>query len=360
MENNLKYKYPTELSDFSRTLDEKVNAYFKERNISKNANFHTACKGILWFSLLIISYAIIMSDRLSSYWLIVAFVAHGFAQLFMTYNISHDANHGAYSANPKINLSLSYTFDLVGINSYIWRLLHNTSHHSFINVKGKDSAITSNSLLRFSPHEKFSPLHKYQYLYAPIAYTLSTLYWVLTKDFYCFFSKKTYGNKVIEKHETKELIILILTKLFYYTYMLLLPIMFLSEAWYVIVLGFLIMHAFIGFHIALIFQPCHINDDSAYPQADKSGHLSNDFVSHVFSTTCDYSRKKTFTTWMLGGLNLHIIHHMYPNICHIHYPALTEILIETAEEFGYKYREHKDVKVAFTAHLSSLKTLGNA
>lgn len=360
MNENRPYKYQKTLesSNFSRTLNERVNTYFSDRGISRHANAHMIWKSIFFLSFWIGTYALIMTNWFSPLWLIVMYVIHGFSQLLVTYNISHDANHKAYSSNPKVNDLLSRTFDLVGINSYIWRLLHNTSHHSFVNVQGKDTAITSDKLLRFAPDEEWYPLHRYQHIYAPILYSFSTLQWVLTKDFYWFFFRQDYGNRRIEKHPTKELIILIATKLFYFGHTLVIPIIFLSVPWYVIVIGFLLMHAFIGFHIAYIFQPCHITVDSAYPTADENGELPSDIINHVFSTTCDFSRTKPVRTWMLGGLNLHIIHHMYSTICHVHYPDLTEIIRETAEEFGYNYRESETAWTSFGGHLKKLKELG--
>jgi len=354
----LRYKGTETSREFGQVLSHRVDQYFIERGISKHANTHMILKGVLWFSLWIGTYLLLISGWFSPLGLVAMFVVHGFAQLFMTYNIAHDANHGAYSSDPKVNRFLSCVFDLVGISSYIWRLLHNTSHHSFVNVEGKDRAIKSSSLLRFSPEEQWSRNHRYQHIYGPVLYLLPTLYWVLVKDFYHLFCGRKYGNRLVTNHPLNEYVFLFVTKAFYFTYMLVIPIMVLSVAWYWIVLGFLAMHACIGFHIALIFQPTHITEGTEYPHPDEEGFLTKDFILHVLSTTADYSRKKPFTTWMLGGLNLHIIHHMFPTICHVHYRPLTEIIKETAEEFGYRYRENETVFVAFLAHLRMLKSLG--
>ena len=181
---------------------------------------------------------------------------------------------------------------------------------------------------------------------------------MLTKDFYFFIFHQDYGNEHVTKHPLKEWIILFAGKLFYFGHILVIPLLFLSVPWYAIVIGFLLMHAFNGFHIALIFQPCHITLKSEYPAANENGELPSDHINHVFSTTCDFSRKKPFRTWMLGGLNLHTAHHMYAAICHVHYPALTEILIKTANEFGYNYREFETVGPAYMNHLKMLRKLG--
>ncbi|MCU1244468.1 MAG: Linoleoyl-CoA desaturase, partial [Acidobacteria bacterium] len=90
------------------------------------------------------------------------------------------------------------------------------------------------------------------------------------------------------------------------------------------------------------------------------GHIANDYIQHVFDTTSDYARGNRFAIWLLGGLNLHVIHHMFPSICHVHYAALSPIVKSTAEEFGLVYRENRTISGAFLAHLRWLKVLGNA
>ena len=111
-------------------------------------------------------------------------------------------------------------------------------------------------------------------------------------------------------------------KAFYYTYMLVIPLLYLERA---VVLDRRRVrgHAFLlGFTLALIFQPNHFNEWAAYPEADEEGHIANNYIRHIFDTTSDYARGNPVANWVLGGLNLHVIHHMFPRICHVHYPAL--------------------------------------
>jgi linoleoyl-CoA desaturase len=108
------------------------------------------------------------------------------------------------------------------------------------------------------------------------------------------------------------------------------------------------------------FQPNHFNESSTFPEADEEGGISNNYIRHIFDTTVDYARGNPFATWILGGLNLHVIHHMFPGICHVHYPALTKIVKSTAEEYGLSYRENRTITGAFLAHLKWLKRLGSA
>jgi linoleoyl-CoA desaturase len=352
-----KFKQKVTSSGFSKALSQQVDGYFRQRGISRHANLEMISKTILGFALWIGTYLWLMTGRFSSLEVIGVYVVHGFAQLYMAFNIGHDANHGAYSKSKRLNRALGCVFDLVGGSSYMWRLMHNDSHHAFVNIRGADTTLLSGNVFRFSPHEPRQPYHRYQHLYAPFLYCLCTLDWVLAKDFR-WLAPQSFGNRKIVKHPPGELVLLFVAKAFYYTYMLVIPLRYLSVPWYSIVLGFIVMHLLLGFTMALIFQPNHFNEAAAFPEADEEGRISNNYISHIFDTTVDYARGNPFATWILGGLNLHVIHHMFPGICHVHYPALTKIVKATAEEYGLRYREARTVTGAFLAHLRWMKRLG--
>ena len=354
-----KYQHGVVSRDFSKALAQRVDAYFKGRGISRHANGGMIFKSILGFALWIVTWIWMMTGQFSPVAIVGVYVVHGLAQLYMAFNIAHDANHGAYAGSDTVNRVLACVFDLVGVSSYMWRLLHNHAHHSFVNIRGADTTLVSGRLFRFSPHDERRSIHRFQHLYAPLIYSLSTLDWTLTKDFRWLVCRR-FGNRDIVRHPLHELVILFAGKTFYFTYILVLPLLYLDVPWYSIVAGFIAMHFVLGFIIALIFQPNHFNEHASYPEADGEGHIANDYIQHIFETTSDYARGNAFAIWILGGLNLHIIHHMFPTICHVHYAGLTPLVKSTAEEFGLRYRENRTIGGAFLAHLRWLKTLGTA
>jgi len=62
----------------------------------------------------------------------------------------------------------------------------------------------------------------------------------------------------------------------------------------------------------------------------------------------------------MGSINIHVIHHTFPDVCHVHYPKLTPILKKTCEEYGLTYKEYKTFPEAFAAHIGMLKHLSRA
>jgi linoleoyl-CoA desaturase len=353
-----KFTEPVTASGFSKALSLRVDDYFQSRGISRHANLEMISKTVLGIVATIAAYTWLMTGRFTPLEVVGVYVVLGFAQLHMAFNIAHDANHGAYARSKRVNRVLACTFDLVGVSSYMWRLMHNDSHHAFVNVRGADSTFDSGNIFRFSPQDKIRPFHRYQHLYAPFIYCLSSLDWTVTKDFRWLLREKKFGNRNVIRHPTSELILRFTAKAFYFTYMIVLPMIFLDVPWYTVIAGFIVMHFFVGFTIALIFQPNHFNENSTFPEADEQGHISNNYIRHIFDTTSDYARGNPFANWILGCLNLHVIHHMFPLICHVHYPALSQIVKETAEEYGLTYRENRTVSGAFLAHLRWLRMLG--
>jgi linoleoyl-CoA desaturase len=270
-------------------------------------------------------------------------------------NIAHDSNHNAISPARSVNKVLNYVFDVCGINSYMWRILHHRGHHSCINLHGEDDALTGRRVFRFTPHEPCSRMQRFQHIYALFFYALFSLDYVFVRDFECFFfPAHEYLKRT--KHPAREYAILFAGKGFYLTYMIILPIVLLGKSPLLVALAFLLTHMIIGLSVSLVFQTTHTVDSTYFPS--RRSEFDNG-VDHIFATTADYATGNPLVGWLVGGLNHHIVHHLCPFVCHTHYAALTRIVKETSEEFGVPYRQNPTVRQALAQHLSLLKRLGS-
>jgi linoleoyl-CoA desaturase len=268
----------------------------------------------------------------------------------------HDATHDAYSPNRKTNGIWGYSFDWIGGNQYLFRLMHG-AHHGFVNIHGIDVTLETHGLFRFTPHEPYRWYHRFQHFYTPILYMLAHIHWVFIKDFKWFFIEKSVGNVKNIKTPFQEYVILIVSKIFYLTVSLILPMLILSAPLAITILGFISIHILPSITFALIFQVTHVFDGTSYPEPDNNGTIDNSYAIHVLETTADFSRKSKIGNWLMGCINIHVIHHIFPKICHVHYPALTKILIEVANEYGLEYKENKTFWLALKKHLKMLKSL---
>ena len=289
-------------------------------------------------------------------WEFVAiYLVNGLAQTFLLLNIAHDSNHNAISSARSVNKALNYVFDLCGISSYMWRILHHRGHHSCINLHGEDDALTGRRIFRFTPHEPRSPMQRFQHIYALLFYALFSLDYVFVRDFACFFFP---GHDYLKrtKHPAREYAILFAGKAIYLTYMIVLPILLLKKSPLLVAVAFLLTHVIIGLSVSLVFQTTHTVESTYFPS---SRNEFDNGVYHIFATTADYATANPLVGWLAGGLNHHIAHHLCPFVCHTHYPSLTRIVKETSREFGIPYRENPSVRQALAAHFSLLKRLGS-
>ena len=117
------------------------------------------------------------------------------------------------------------------------------------------------------------------------------------------------------------------------------------------------MHFTCGFIIAVIFQLAHVVEETNFPQPDENGKIATNFVIHQLHTTANFARKNLPLSWFVGGLNFQIEHHLFPNICHVHYREISTIVRDTALEFGLPYHQNT-LFGAIASHAKHLYQLG--
>lgn len=346
--------------DFVITLNKRVNEYFRSNNIGKQANGEMYRKTVFMFALYFIPYALGMSGFISSAigLLLVAF-AMGLGLAGIGLSVMHDANHGAYSTKPWVNTALGYSLNLVGANAFNWKIQHNVLHHSFTNVHDHDEDISPRGVLRFSPDTPWKWIHTYQYIYAWPFYGLMTFVWVISKDFARLANYQKTGLVKKQKADAlSEWLILFATKLVYIAYIFILPILFTPLLWWQLLLGIFLMHYVAGFILAIIFQPAHVVEGIEFPVPDKNNTLENTWAVHQLRTTSNFGNKSRWFSWYVGGLNFQVEHHLFPNVCHVHYRHLASIVRTTALEFGLPYKSFDSFWLALGGHIRLLKQLG--
>ncbi len=347
--------------EFSKTLRERVNLHFKTKAICKTANNSMYGKTVLMLTLffgplILINLGLITSTPI----LFLVYIIAGLGMAGIGMGVMHDAIHGSYSKNQKINRLMGCTFNLIGANSTVWRIQHNQLHHTFTNIEHADDDLNAPFFLRFSPHAKKYWLHRFQHIYIWFFYGMATLSWITTKDFVRIKRYHAMGF-LDKKNEFKNaLISMVGWKLLYYSYALILPMIIVPLPWWVVLLAFLGMHFVTGLLISLVFQVAHILPSSEFPLPDENGIIAGDWYTHQFATTSNFSPRSGFFSWLIGGLNYQIEHHLLPNVCHIHYKELSKIVVHTAKEFDMPYTTKNSFASAIWSHVKMLRQLGTA
>ena len=347
-------------SDFSKTLKERVDAYFKENGLSRQGDWRMYAKTVLMLGLFFTPWAFIAFGGTGGGWQFwVAEIVMGFGLAGIGLNVMHDANHGSFSKHKWVNQTVSYVLDLVGGSSALWRIQHNVLHHSFTNIEGLDEDIDTPGILRFTPNRPLKKIHKLQFIYAWGFYSIMTLFWMTAKD---WLALARYRKKGLVKSSgssvgqlTRDLII---SKVLYFGYIMVLPALFSGLPFWKIILGWMVMHAVTGLILASIFQPAHVLEDLQFAQGEKGASMEDDNLSHQLKSTANFGTRSRLFTWMCGGLNHQIEHHLFPQVCHIHFSDLAPIVRKTAEEFGLPYRSSTTFAGALALHTKMLWKLG--
>ncbi|PVX45282.1 linoleoyl-CoA desaturase [Flavobacterium sp. 103] len=343
---------------FFRTLNSRVNSYFKENNIEKTGNWKIHLKTVILFTVFLVPYFLILTLDMLFWAHLLLTIVMGIGMAGIGMNVMHDANHGSYSTKSWVNKFMGGTIYVLAGNVHNWQVQHNVLHHTYTNIIGHDEDLEAGRIMRFSKEAEWHKFHKFQQYYAVFLYGLLTFNWAITTDFKQMSSyikrKLSYGEPKSPKVLWTTLII---TKVIYLSIWIVLPIV-IGITWWKVLVGFFVMHYTAGLILSIVFQLAHVVDEAANPQPNETGEMENTWAIHQLFTTVNFAPKNKIVNWYTGGLNHQIEHHIFPHISHVHYGKIAKIVKETAKECQLPYYEYKTMTAAVVAHFKHLRTLG--
>lgn len=344
-------------STFYATVRKRVDGYFEENQLSVHANNAMWFKAIFFLGTFVTLYLGILIGDLNIYLKLSMAILLGMFGAFVGFNICHDAIHKAFSANQKVNKTFSFLFSLIGASAYVWSICHNIVHHTYTNISGHDEDIdVAPGLIRFSEDEPVNKIQRYQHIYAFGLYSLAMLSWVFRKDYKKFFQTKI-GSQVAN-HPKIEYFNLFFFKFLYYFLFIILPLIVIDVTWWQFLIGFLAMQFAQGLVLGLVFQLAHVVEGTSFPELNDEGNIEEAWAAHQMMTTANFAVNSNIAAFLCGGLNRQVEHHLFPKICHIHYPAIGKIVKETALEFNLPYIESPTFFTALASHYRMLRKLG--
>jgi linoleoyl-CoA desaturase len=268
------------------------------------------------------------------------------------FNVQHDASHGAYARSRGVNRVLAHGLDLLGGSSYVWRTKHNHLHHTHPNVAGRDDDIDIGILGRLSPAHRRLPFHRLQHFYLWILYGFLSAKWFLLDDFVAL-ARGRVGGGVLPRPGTVDLIVLFAGKVVFATMAFVLPALF--HPFWVVLIFYGVTSFTLGLTLAIVFQLAHCVEEADFSTA---GDEEGDFALRQLGSTVDFAHGNRLLTWYLGGLNYQVEHHLFPRICHVHYPALAPIVRQACADHGVTHRTHPTFRSALRSHYRWLRRMG--
>ena len=340
-----------EKKEFLKVVKQRVDAYFRAAGISRNATWGTKVKAVTLIVLMFTIYGLILSDPFPFWGMLPLWAFLGVFHGFIGINISHDALHGSFSSNQTVNQWVGYTYDLVGLSSFVWKQTHNVEHHTYTNIAGHDPDIDKPYLLRLSPHDEWHSFHRFQKWYIWLLYGFVGVNWIHYTDYVLFFRYK-------DKMATRDKIAFFGFKLLYNILFVLMPFLVMQAPWWQILAGYFVLQFVGGLTVALIFQLAHLVEGVKFPLPDEQLLIPEYWGVHEMMTTSNFGRKNPFLNILLGGLNFQVEHHLFPNVSHGHYYSISPIVKATAEEFSIPYNEYDSFIAAVKSHYRHLAKMG--
>jgi linoleoyl-CoA desaturase len=272
------------------------------------------------------------------------------------FSVAHDGNHGAYSARSWLNKLMGVGYDAIGASSYIWRWKHNVLHHSFPNIPELDEDIQRYPLFRLTPSQARLPAHRLQFLYAWVLYTLLVFKWQLFSDFRDLYRGKT-GEHEFARPRGPELGLFWAGKIFFAVWAFALPALF-HPLWQVAVF-YALTAMLLSLIMSTVFQIAHCFEDARSAPFDPATRIiDREWARHQVESCADFGRGNRLLSWYVGGLNFQTEHHLFPAVCHVHYPALAPIVETTCAEYGVRYTAFASLREGIASHSRWLYRMG--
>ena len=349
-------KFSNSSQSFHTELKKRISNYFEEVGKSQTGNYSLFIKAVI----LMVSFAFIYIHLVfftpNAFWAIVESVLLGGLTAAIGFNVMHDGAHGSFSKYKWVNSVAAFSLNILGGNSFMWNMKHNVVHHAYTNVDGIDDDIDIQPWMRMSETQKKYRLHKYQHLYFWVLYSVLYIFWIFVLDYQKYFKSKV-GTMPLKKMKLSDHLVFWGFKLFHAFLFIGLPIYMLGFTDWLI--SFTIFTCVAGFVLSMVFQLAHTVEHTAFPVADvQTGKMEDEWAVHQIKTTANFATNNPVVSWLVGGLNFQIEHHLFPKISHVHYPAISKIIRQACQEYGLVYIEYPRVRYAVASHVAFLRQMG--
>lgn len=262
-----------------------------------------------------------------------------FFAMLLAVNVVHDASHNAFLRGKRANARLSFLAALpLGLDADCWRVRHVMFHHGFTNIEFYDPDTTENGLLRQMPSQRWRPFMRAQRFYWPLVAGLTFPWYIWVVDWL-----DRCGLTPVTPHLARGGFmgwsLFLSSKLIHLTLTLLLPLWLLADRFGIMTMLAVYVLSQIGASLifVMLIVGTHWAKGHTHHPAEH-GKMPQGRLAHAFATTFDWTPTPAGMGYWLGGINLHLTHHLFPHWNHRHYPALSRMIARIAAQQGIEYR----------------------
>jgi linoleoyl-CoA desaturase len=343
---------------FHAELKRRTTHYFQTTGQAQTGNSSLLSKAVLLVGSFVALYIHVVFFTPAAGWAWLECAALGTLIAGIGFNVMHDGAHGSFSRYPWLNQMAAFTLNVLGGSSYMWDAKHNTVHHMYTNIDGVDDDLDIQPWMRMTLEQKRRSAHRFQHLYLWFFYCLLYISWIFVMDYQKYFTRKI-GSVALKPMARRDQWVFWGFKALNLGLYIALPIYTVGVLWWLV--GFLTMAAVAGFVLSIVFQLAHTVEQTSFPIPHAvTNKLEDEWAIHQLRTTANFATNNRVISWLVGGLNFQVEHHLFPKVSHIHYPNLSKIIRQTCAEFEVPYQEYPKMWQAIVSHVVFLRQMGRA
>ena len=335
---------------FYKDLSQRVQGYFKERQMSSKAPISFWA----WVIPTVIAWIGAFGLWLATAHPLIAAVT-GFLGISLGFSVFHAASHAAISENPQVNKWLTFLWgDFHFFHYSLWMHHHVYAHHSYTGVHRKDPDI-GNAAILVRKHEKSKvrPAHRFQkYTTLPFL-TIVPGQWLGQCLQYstALLTGRLFGMKVkkyIDRNDIK-----ISSLILFISVSLHLALPFAIHGW-TFLPSLLVYVGVLNLVYWIIVFPNHDTEFSRH-----SPKVARDWGEQQVSASLSFYQPR-WLSQLNGGMNFQIEHHLFPSIAPYHYQAIQPIVQTCCNDYGIYYPYAKSWTDSLRSHLRFLDKMSKS
>src|SRR5258708_11181182 len=343
---------------FVQDTRREVEAYLAGSGVRAVGRRQLHVKAAVAFGLLAVGWSTLMFVPTGLLLGLVCFAGVVVGTMLVAFCVMHDADHGGYFRSRRLNHVLGWTADVgLGISSYAWRVKHNVAHHTYTNIDGYDADITQVPLARFMPTQPRRPWYRFQHLYIWPLYCCMVLRWQTAGDI-AALRRGSIGRSALRWPRGWDLVGITMGKLIFVAWAIVVPLFVFP--WWLVVAGYVAFTMIMGLVTATTFQLAHCVEEAEFAAPSDLEARRRIWAVHEVETTVNFCPRNRVLTWILGGPNYQIEHHLFPRVPHTHYPRIAEIVRRNCELHGVRYSFQPTLRAALRSHHRHLYSLGRS
>ena len=339
-----------------REIQRDVEAVLAGKGVRTRALVQLHLKTAIAVTLPVVGWIVLMTASPGLFLGLACVLLLGVGATLVAFCVQHDANHGASFGSRRYNRIVGFSADaMLGFSSYAWRVKHNVAHHTYTNVDAYDDDISQVPLARLLPAQSARPWYRLQHFYIWPMYSLMVLRMQAFGDVAAFVRGRI-GRSKLRLPRGWDLAGIVSGKLVYLGWAVVIPLFIYP--WWVVAVTYLGLAMVVGLVTATTFQLAHCVGEASYRSSEELGDGQTVWAVHQIESTVDFCPRNPVLTWVLGGLNYQIEHHLFPRLPHTLYPKIAGIVRARAELHGVRYTCQPSLWRALCSHASHVREMG--